>query len=315
MKTFIALLKREHWEHRGAFLKTPIITGIVFAVIVLLSYLTTESFDVAFGNGETLEFSIQSLPAVKGEDIASMLDILILGLAHLYHFILFMVIFFFLLGSLYDDRKDGSILFWKSLPISDSQTVFSKLATACLVGPLIFSIGFIISVLLILILLSFILLINGVNPFTILWGNLNVFTNLGAFLVGCLVQMIWALPLYAWLMFSSAFAKRRPFLLAFLGPLLLSLSIYFYNAIFHLKLFEGGLGKIIAYLFAKGAAPFSSGHKLEKIIFDGVEDNKAMDLIGSMLLGLRDEQVLYGLLFAVVAVGIAIYIRRYRNTV
>ncbi|GAE49902.1 membrane protein [Xanthomonas arboricola pv. pruni str. MAFF 311562] len=51
--------------------------------------------------------------------------------------VLAFVVFFYSLGSLYDDRRDRSVLFWKSLPVSDVQTVLSKAAWALLLAPLI----------------------------------------------------------------------------------------------------------------------------------------------------------------------------------
>ena len=49
--------------------------------------------------------------------------------------VLGVVVFFFCLGALFDDRKDRSVLFWKSLPISDQATVLSKVAMALVVAP------------------------------------------------------------------------------------------------------------------------------------------------------------------------------------
>ena len=51
--------------------------------------------------------------------------------------VLAFVLFFYCLGALYDDRKDRSVLFWKSLPVSDAQTVLSKVASAVLVAPVL----------------------------------------------------------------------------------------------------------------------------------------------------------------------------------
>ena len=45
------------------------------------------------------------------------------------------VVFFYCLGSLYDERKDRSVLFWKSLPVSDRDTVLSKALSALVVAP------------------------------------------------------------------------------------------------------------------------------------------------------------------------------------
>ena len=166
MRTFKALLEREYWEHRGAFLKTPIIIGIVMSVILLLIYFTTDRFDIKMNGGQLAEFGAQSIGSIDATKIQFGLDVFMLGSASLYHLVLFFILFFFVLGSLYDDRKDGSILFWKSLPVSDTQTVLSKLATAIVVAPLIFFGGLIVSHLLFFVILSLILLLNGVNPFS-----------------------------------------------------------------------------------------------------------------------------------------------------
>lgn len=214
MKTMLALLKLEFREHKGAFLKTPIIIGVVLAALALLSYFTTDRFILDVSGGDNMQFAIGSLQQLGDDKINFGLDVFMLMTGSLYHFILFILVFFILLGSLYDDRKDGSILFYKSLPVSDIQTVLSKLMTATLVAPAAFVVGLIISHLIMFMIISLILLINGLNPFTLLWTNISFIENWGAFIVGCFVQALWALPLYGWLLFASSVAKRRPFLLS-----------------------------------------------------------------------------------------------------
>ncbi|WP_223789693.1 hypothetical protein [Marinicella meishanensis] len=314
MKTFKALLIREYWEHRGAFLKTPLIIGAVFTVILLLGYLTTDRFDLKLNSGQAVEFGVKALENMDPAKIQAGIDIFMLSTESLYHFVLFIIIFFFLLGSLYDDRKDGSILFWKSLPVSDTQTVLSKLVTATVVAPLIFTAGLIVSHLVFFLLTSILLLLHGANPFTILWSNINYFTNWGAFLVGCLAQAVWALPVYGWLLFSSSFSKRRPFLLAVFAPMLAGFAWYWYNALVNLDVIRIGVFKTIGLLMAKGLQPFTSGlgFTVEEIDFDPSE-RTGMELIQSMLSGLTNPSVYYGLIFAVVAVALAIYVRRFRN--
>lgn len=315
MKTFKTLLQREYWEHRGGFLKTPIIMGIVLVIILLLGYLTTDRFDLKVNSGQAIEFGVQSLSNIDPKNIQFGLDVFMLSTAYLYHIVLFIIVFFFLLGSLYDDRKDGSILFWKSLPVSDTQTVLSKLVTATLVAPLIFTVGLILSHLMFFILLSFILLINGANPFTILWGNINYINNWGAFMVGCFAQALWALPIYGWLLFSSSFSKRRPFLLAVFVPLMAAFVWYWYNALVNLDVVRIGLFKTIGILMAKGVSPFASGLSFTDGDFDfDATEQSGNEVIASMLNGLNNPSMYYGVLFAVVMIAIAIYVRRYRNT-
>ena len=60
-----------------------------------------------------------------------------LGVMAPFAIVYFLVAFFVLLGSLHDDRRDRSVLFWKSLPLSDAETVVSKFAVACIVIPLV----------------------------------------------------------------------------------------------------------------------------------------------------------------------------------
>jgi len=257
---------------------------------------------------------VSALERLGPDKILGGFDVFMLSAELLFHFVLFIVIFLFLLGSLYDDRKDGSILFWKSLPVSDTQTVLSKLATATIVAPLIFTAGLIISHLVFFVLTSILLLLHGVNPFTILWSTINYFPNWGAFLVGCLAQAMWALPVYGWLLFSSSFSKRRPFLLAVFAPMLAGFAWYWYNALVNLDVVRIGVFKTIGILMAKGLQPFTSGlgFTVEEIDFDPSE-RTGMELIESMLNGLTNPSLYYGLIFAVVAVALAIYVRRFRN--
>ena len=315
MKTLIALLQREYWEHRGAFLKTPLIIGTIFVVILILAYISTARFDLLISSGEAIELGAKSLGDIDSNTITGILDIFMLSTAYFYHIVMFIVIFFFLLGSLHDDRKDGSILFWKSLPVSDTQTVISKLVTAMVVVPLLFTACLIISHLVFFLVLSLILLLNAINPFTILWANIDYIFNWSAYLVGCFVQFMWALPIYGWLLFASAYSKRRPFLLAVFVPLSAGFIWYWYNVLVNYNVFKTGVFETIGILMAKAFSPFTSGlsFDLESIDFDA-RNQSNIDLIKSMLSGLSNSSIYYGLVFAVILIGLAIYVRRFRNT-
>ena len=315
MKTFKALLLREYWEHRGAFLKTPLVIGSLMAITVLLIYLFTDRVDVVMNSGQLTEFGSKSLSSIDPAKISLGIDAFMLGTAYIYHFVLFIIVFFFLLGSLYDDRKDGSILFWKSLPISDTQTVLSKLVTATLVAPIIFALGLIISHIVMFIIISLILILNGVNPFTLLWININFVNNWGAFIIGCLVQSLWALPIYGWLLFSSSLSKRRPFLLAIFVPLGVAFTWYWYVAFTNFDVIQAGLFKTILYLFSKAASPFTSGISFSEDDTDfNPMDQSGLEVIYSMVNGLTNSSLYYVLMFALLVTAMALYVRRFRNT-
>ncbi|MCX7544453.1 hypothetical protein [Marinicella gelatinilytica] len=317
MKTMLALLKLEFQEHKGAFFKTPIIIGLVLAALAMLSYFTTDRFILDVSGGDNMQFAIGTLQQLGDDKINFGIDVFMLMTGSLYHLILFILVFFILLGSLYDDRKDGSILFYKSLPVSDTQTVISKLLTATLVAPAAFIIGIMISHLIMFIIISLILTFNGLNPFTILWTNISFIENWGAFIVGCMVQALWALPLYGWLLFASSIAKRRPFLLAVFAPLTVGFIWYWYNALVNLNLFKIGFFQTIGLLFAKATTPFATGlgqQNFESMDFDPTA-HSSVEVINSMLKGLWQIELLYGVIFAALTTGLAVYIRRYRNTI
>ena len=125
------LLKREYWEHRGGFLWTPIwVTGVTLAITVL-GLVTAEIFRSRSGVnvGFSLDMMRQHLEAKDYVDAGYGLDVVQFVFGALPCVGLFFVLFFYLLGGLYDDRRDRSVLFWKSLPVSDATTVLSKAAS------------------------------------------------------------------------------------------------------------------------------------------------------------------------------------------
>ena len=134
--------------------------------------------------------------------------------------VLFLV-FFYALDSLYAERKDRSALYWKSLPVSDGQTVLSKLATAIVSAPLIAWIATIIMTVLLLIIASVIVSINGGGAWDLLWSPAQLATKIYKFALAFFMMAIWYLPAVGWLLLVSAWSKRTPFLVAILVPIVL----------------------------------------------------------------------------------------------
>lgn len=319
MKAFKALLMREYWEHRGAFIKTPVIIGIITAVMMILAYLLIENVSVKFAGGEGIEEGLKHIGDQTSADINMITNTFLTGLEGLHHFVLFIVVFFFLLGSLFDDRKDLSILFWKSLPVSDLNTVLSKIAAAFIVAPLCFWAVLIASELVCMILFSLFLLINGANPFTLLWANTDLLGHWAAFGMGCLIQAIWALPIYGWLILCSAWAKRRPFIWA-VGVPAMVFMVRGWMAAFT---FSGqaflNLKDILMALSTIGLnslSPYESrADLLQAINFGGGGGHvEASQIMSSMYHNVFSGKVVYGFIFAAICVALAIFIRRYRNT-
>ena len=129
---------------------------------------------------------------------------------------------FYSLDALYGERRDRSILFWKSLPVSDLTTVLSKLTIPLVILPLL---SFTISLatqFIMLLLSSVILLGSGLN-IAALWTEVSFFHVSFVLLYHLLtIHGLWYAPLYGWLLLVSAWAKRAPFIWAFLPPFVIS---------------------------------------------------------------------------------------------
>lgn len=312
MNTLKTLLKREYWEHRAAFRTTPLITGIIILVLTIILYLLSFKFEVNYNSDGLLEYGIAKFSEIPSEIVKLFTDSIMLSIASLYHFILYIVVFFFLLGSLYDDRKDNSILFWKSLPVSDLQTVLSKLITAIIIVPLLFTAALIVTHIALFILFSLIILIYGQNPFTSLLTHTHFLSNWWAFLVGCFTQIVWALPVYGWLMLCSSWFKRRPFLWAVLIPILIAFLWGTLNMFIDFSYKEYGVMRNIGYHAIKALAPF--GVISEDMFVTYEKGISAQLLIDKMLSSIYQVRHIYGIIIAFIFISFAIYIRRYRNT-
>ena len=135
MNRLLALIKREFWENKGALRTTPLVIGGFYIIAMLMGVITMSHFDA---DGYTTRMAIEELGKMSGEMREEVLYQGGLASSTFFAVVMSFVVFFYLLGALYDDRKDRSILFWKSLPASDTLTIASKLLTAMVLIPLTF---------------------------------------------------------------------------------------------------------------------------------------------------------------------------------
>lgn len=221
MNTLPLLIKREYWEHRGGFLWTPFWITAFILVMTLLGIIAAEVFrshaQVHVGISlDDLRGSISADDIAKASNGLDMVQLTFGGIASIG---VFFVSFFYLLGTLYDDRRDRSVLFWKSLPVSDASTVASKALTAMLVIP---ALALAISTLAYLVFLVIVCLwaaLHGLNALPALAAS-HTFGMFLRLLAMVPVGALWALPTIGWLMFWSAWARSKPFLWAVLLPVL-----------------------------------------------------------------------------------------------
>jgi ABC-2 type transport system permease protein len=183
-------VRRELWEHRSIYI-APLAAAAVFLL--------------AFSIGLTISPRHRREPLDVPYEFA---DLLIMGTG-------FIVGIFYSLDALYGERRDRSILFWKSLPVSDLTTVLSKFAIPLVILPLLtFAIALVTQF--VMMLLS-----SGLSVGTL--GARMSFFHMSLMLLYHILTVhgLWYAPIYGWLLLVSAWAPRAPFIWAFLPPFVL----------------------------------------------------------------------------------------------
>lgn len=222
IRQFLWLVRRELWENRSIYI-VPLVSAIV--------YLTT-----FIGNTILLRVRTHGAwpldPSKHFSTPYEMAAGLIMGSA-------FLVGIFYSLDALYGERRDRSILFWKSMPVSDLMTVLSKVTVPIVILPLLSFAITIVTQTLMLLLSSVVLAGSGVGMAT-LWSHATVFRFSGMLLYHIVtVHGLWYAPMYGWLLFVSAWAPRAPFVWAFLPPFLIGgveMAVFNSNLFFSLLL-------------------------------------------------------------------------------
>jgi ABC-2 type transport system permease protein len=205
VRRFYWSVRRELWENRWIYI-APLAAAAVFLVAFLISQIALPQHRIR---------TVLALdPAKQRAEIELPYEIaasLIAGTA-------FIVGIFYALDALYGERRDRSILFWKSLPVSDLTTVLAKASIPLVFLPLLSFVITIVTHLLMLLASTIALLGSGLSIAT-LWTQAPGFQFSLALLYHILtVHGLWYAPLYAWLLLVSAWAPRAPFIWAFLPP-------------------------------------------------------------------------------------------------
>ena len=217
-----------------------------------------------------------------------------------------------MLGSLYDDRKDRSILFWKSLPASDTLTVASKLLAAMIVIPAFFLLTLIVTHVIMAIIGSLMVLSVDGNPWTLFLGLSNPFKAWGMIAASWAAQSIWALPLFGWLMLVSAFAPRVPLLFATLPPLIFAVLQTWIEFLRTFTLKNNIVGVIGEWLFNSPAiltVEVGDGHGEIALGVPLTEEFDHAVNLANILDRLFSVQMLTGLVVAAVFLAAALWLR------
>ena len=127
---------------------------------------------------------------------------------------------FYCLGALNGERRDRSILFWKSLPVSDLTAVLSKAIVPLVILPVLLFVLISATQLILLLLSTAVLLVFGSGPtVAMLWARSPFFSMPVGLLYSLIAIVLWHAPLYGWLLLVSGWARRATFLWAVLPPL------------------------------------------------------------------------------------------------
>lgn len=229
MKAFLSLLKSEHLEHRGGQFWTPVIVGGLIAILLIAGMLHEGSMiiSLASDNSEVTIRTVEDAHRVLRDEIgAEKIGPVLQGLAFASSYfaiatlmiVAAVVSYFQMVGSMHNERADRSVLFWKSMPVSDLKVTLAKFVSATfgtillagLIGIVISAIGIIVHSL------------SGplgstpewrvvINP-AVIASTIALGFSLAVFYV------LWAAPVYGWILLASAWAPRSPLLYVAIPP-------------------------------------------------------------------------------------------------
>lgn len=308
VKPLLALMRRELLESPVAFKWTPLAIGgfIVFLAIFTLIIGARFDADMAFTSDALRIFSEQSYDerrlAVTGA---------LFAISTLFFQLMLLIILFYLAGCLYDDRRDRSILFWKSLPVSDSMTVASKVLTACVLIPAMFMAAIILTQLALLLIASVYGMMAGINPLTAFWLPASLPKLWTVMALGLLIQALWLLPVYGWLTFCSSWAPRLPILIAIGIPAAIALIQHSWTLATSFSLPVNNVGLIIIKRLGSGVLPGNINIQLDGDNFNDMEFGEELYMsfstLGEQLL---KSELWFGLLIALIFLTGAVWFRR-----
>jgi len=267
--------------------------------------------NISIGGMEHVDLGIVGASNMPENARAAALTGIMIALASTFVLAMWILTIFYTLDSLYAERKDRSILFWRSIPLTDFETVLSKLLTAVLLIPLITFALIIITHIVVLLTTSVWIAMRGGDAWHLIWSATPFFENWAAILVFLLALPLWMSPFIGWFLFVSAFAKRSPLLIAFLPIAMLPMfeKILFDSTVF-----------VDAFFVRSVKMPLFVGLDNVKLLLQDGEDFAMLEDASLSLFSLMDLGgflINPGFWLGIVVCGLfttaAMYVRRYRD--
>lgn len=252
-----ANIQKEIWEYKKIFLYVPVVIAAILILAPIISYALSEPM-VFQHTG-----SFDNIPEEQINELFTKLSFGFIAILFApFLVVAFAVQLYYFTACLFDERRDNSVLFWRSLPVSDAQSIGVKM----LVGAIILPGAFLLAATIIAIIYMLFAAMGGVTLTTgqeiNLWSAFfsgGWISNILSFWVSLVLFAVWLFPVYAWFMLASMYAKKAPFLWAVL-PVVLVLVVESIM-VYHFKVMDPFFSKMLFNYFDTSAniAAFHSG--------------------------------------------------------
>jgi len=279
-RPFIWSVRRELWENRSIY-----VAPMIVAIVVLFGFLVS-----TIGLPERRRDVLLLGPAKARAAIEAPYDMAAIMLI----LTAFIVGVFYCLDALYGERRDRSILFWKSLPVSDRTTLLSKATIPLIILPLITFAIVVATQCVMLLWTSILLMTHGMSPGST-WTHVALFRNSFILLYGLVAIALWHAPIDGWALLVSGWARRATFLWAVVPFLAIG---FFEKITFGTSHFASMFKDRVM-----GFAPTAFAFNMHSVDGPQLTPGRYLSTPGLWV----------GLIFAAVFIAAAIRLRRYRG--
>jgi ABC-2 type transport system permease protein len=207
VRMFETLVRREFWEHRSLW-RAPLVVSALLLVCAVLTHgaLKIDASDPTEWlnpQNKTIVFAMAQW-----------------ALTVPHYLVMTLLVNFYLLDCLYAERKDRSILFWKSLPVSDGATVASKVVVACVLVPLgTFALALVTDILFTLVWDLRAVITH--SPELVVWDTVAFLKTQALMFLGLVISVLWYAPFLGCFLLASACVRRNVLMWVTVVPLLI----------------------------------------------------------------------------------------------
>jgi ABC-2 type transport system permease protein len=201
-RPFYWSVRRELWENKSIYIAPLAAAGVIIFSSLVGTLRQPAKLRAAFALDSEHQHHALAMPY---DFAAGLLMVTAMIVGALY-----------CLDALYGERRDRSILFWKSLPVSDTTTVLSKASIPLVILPLISYTLTVVTQFIMLLLNSAVLAENGMSV-SRYWEQVSFFQmSMMLFYHLFTVHVLGHAPFYGWMLLVSAWARRAALLWAVL---------------------------------------------------------------------------------------------------